>query len=202
MERDDRDENCSSFAGRGAKSGQDRRGNHGSAERRPPRTNGRVGPQVLKPWPVPPLFQRDHSPMHRIGDIVDDRYQLTRPFGVRSGGRDVGRQASNRGAPASRSRSSPVRSGPTQPCAERLVAEARAAAEIAHPSVVEIYDLRVLPNGLSYLVTEPIRGETLADVIGAARGDAARRRVPSDAAGARWAGSGSRSEHRPRRFAR
>ena len=47
----------------------------------------------------------------------------------------------------------------------RLVCEARAAAEIGHASVVEIYDVGVTPEGVAYLVTEPLRGETLADVV-------------------------------------
>jgi len=47
----------------------------------------------------------------------------------------------------------------------RLVCEARAAAEIAHSSVVEIYDVGVTPEGEAYLVSEPLRGETLADIV-------------------------------------
>ena len=48
---------------------------------------------------------------------------------------------------------------------KRLVAEASAAAEVGHPSVLEVYDVGVAADGLPYLVTEPIRGETLADII-------------------------------------
>jgi serine/threonine-protein kinase len=47
----------------------------------------------------------------------------------------------------------------------RLVCEARAAAEIAHTSVVEVYDVGMTPEGVAYLVTEPLRGETLADIV-------------------------------------
>jgi serine/threonine-protein kinase len=47
----------------------------------------------------------------------------------------------------------------------RLVCEARAAAEIAHASVVEIYDVGLTPDGVAYLVSEPLRGETLADIV-------------------------------------
>jgi len=42
-----------------------------------------------------------------------------------------------------------------------LVSEAKAAAEIGHPTVVEVYDVGISDGGLAYLVTEPLRGETL-----------------------------------------
>jgi serine/threonine protein kinase len=47
----------------------------------------------------------------------------------------------------------------------RFVAEARAAARIAHANVVDIHDLGVSKNGVPYIVMELLRGETLEDVI-------------------------------------
>ncbi len=47
----------------------------------------------------------------------------------------------------------------------RFVAEARAAARIAHANVVDIHDLGVTKNGLPYIVMELLRGETLQDLI-------------------------------------
>lgn len=47
----------------------------------------------------------------------------------------------------------------------RFVAEARAAARIAHANVVDIHDLGVSRDGVPYIVMELLRGETLEDVI-------------------------------------
>ena len=49
---------------------------------------------------------------------------------------------------------------------QRLVSEARAAAEIGHATVVKVYDVGVTPEGIAYLVSEPLRGETIADILG------------------------------------
>jgi serine/threonine protein kinase len=50
---------------------------------------------------------------------------------------------------------------------DQFVAEARAAARIAHANVVDIRDLGVTPEGVPYLVMELLRGETLEDIIDA-----------------------------------
>lgn len=50
---------------------------------------------------------------------------------------------------------------------DQFVSEARAAARIAHPNVVDIHDLGVTHDGVPYLVMELLRGETLDDIIGA-----------------------------------
>jgi len=100
--------------------------------------------------------------MHRIGDTIDHRYQLTRPLGVRYGAemweaehRLAGRKVTLKVIP-----------GDADPQArDLLVSEARAASEIGHPSVVEIYDVGVTDEGLAYLVTELLKGETLSDIV-------------------------------------
>jgi len=46
----------------------------------------------------------------------------------------------------------------------RFAAEARMAAEIAHPGIVDVYDVGEA-DGAAYLVLERLRGETLADII-------------------------------------
>jgi serine/threonine protein kinase len=100
--------------------------------------------------------------MLRIGDIIDHRYQLTRPLGVRNGAemweaehRLAGRKVTLKLLP-----------GDTDPLVrDRLVTEARVAAEIGHPCVVEVYDVGIGEGGLAYLVTELLRGETLADIV-------------------------------------
>jgi serine/threonine-protein kinase len=47
----------------------------------------------------------------------------------------------------------------------RVVAEARAAARIAHANVVDIHDLGISAEGVPYLVMELLEGETLAELV-------------------------------------
>jgi serine/threonine protein kinase len=49
--------------------------------------------------------------------------------------------------------------------AERFRREAQAASRIKHPNVVEILDFGATPEGMSFLVMEFMRGETLSDAI-------------------------------------
>jgi len=102
--------------------------------------------------------------MHRIGDTIDERYELIRPLGTRHGAemweaehRVVGRTVTLKILPAE------VAADPV--ARKRLVAEAGIAADVGHPTVVEVYDVGVAGDGVPYLVTEPIRGEILADII-------------------------------------
>src|SRR6266542_1252365 len=102
--------------------------------------------------------------MHRIGDIIDDRYELTRPLGVRQGAemweaehRVAGRKVTLKIVPGE--------SGSDSTGRKRLASEARAAAEIGHPTVVEVYDVGVTHENEAYLVMELLRGETLADIL-------------------------------------
>ena len=46
----------------------------------------------------------------------------------------------------------------------RFAAEARVAAEIAHPGIVDVFDVG-MDHGSAYLVLELLRGETLADIV-------------------------------------
>ena len=103
--------------------------------------------------------------MHRPGDIIDERYQLTRPLGIRAGAEVweaehevVGRKVMLKILPGDL--------GVDPTVQQRLVSEARAAAEIGHATVVEVYDVGVTPEGIAYLVSEPLRGETIADILG------------------------------------
>lgn len=48
---------------------------------------------------------------------------------------------------------------------ERFVGEARAAAQVAHANVVDIYDLGVSDRGVPYLVMELLHGETLEQIL-------------------------------------
>ena len=59
----------------------------------------------------------------------------------------------------------------------RFLAEARAAARIRHPGVVEVLDYGLLHDGRPYLVMERIAGESLEDSTPARRPPRARRRA-------------------------
>src|SRR6185295_17013388 len=48
---------------------------------------------------------------------------------------------------------------------ERFFNEARAAALIHHPSLVDVYDYGVLPTGSAYIVMEYLEGESLAQML-------------------------------------
>jgi serine/threonine protein kinase len=99
--------------------------------------------------------------MHRIGDVIDQRYLLTRPLGVRqeaemweaehriSGRKVTLKVVSGEAAAAARA---------------RFTSEARIAAEIGHPGIVDVFDVGVA-DGSAYLVLELLRGETLADIV-------------------------------------
>jgi eukaryotic-like serine/threonine-protein kinase len=58
--------------------------------------------------------------------------------------------------------------------AERLRLEARAAARLAHPSIVRIYDVAVTEAGEPFLVMELLTGETLASALARGPLDGAR----------------------------
>jgi serine/threonine-protein kinase len=100
--------------------------------------------------------------MHRIGDIIDQRYLLTRPLGVRQeaemweaehkiSGRKVTIKLVSFDAGGSSARA-------------RFASEARMAAEIGHSGIVDVYDVG-MADGTAFLVLERLRGETLADII-------------------------------------
>ncbi|HZL19643.1 MAG TPA: protein kinase [Polyangia bacterium] len=47
----------------------------------------------------------------------------------------------------------------------RLFTEARATSSLRHPSIVEIFDCDVLPDGRAYIVMEYLKGQTLATTL-------------------------------------
>src|SRR5262250_573817 len=58
----------------------------------------------------------------------------------------------------------------------RIFNEARMAALIKHPGLVDIYDFGRLPDGRAYMIMEYLEGETLASLI------ARQRRLPVEVA--------------------
>src|SRR5689334_23720186 len=99
--------------------------------------------------------------MHRIGDIIDQRYLLTRPLGVRQEAEMWEAEHKISG------RKVTIKLGADSPGASargRFASEARIAAEIGHPGIVDVYDVGT-SEGTAFLVLERLRGETLADII-------------------------------------
>jgi eukaryotic-like serine/threonine-protein kinase len=63
-----------------------------------------------------------------------------------------------------------LRSGPQSPrLAERLRREARAAAQLVHPSIVRVFDIGVTDIGDPFIVMELLTGETLAQLLAQGR---------------------------------
>src|SRR5688572_4496636 len=59
----------------------------------------------------------------------------------------------------------------------RMIREARAAATLSHPGIVQIFDVDETPDGGAYLVMELVRGRSLRARLGAGalpRGEAVR----------------------------
>ncbi len=97
------------------------------------------------------------------GDVVASKYRLTALIG--SGGMAEVWEATNIDLDA------PVaikcaRADILDPTArERLLREARTAAQLSHPAVVRVFDSGVASNGSPYVVMERLRGRTLGDVL-------------------------------------
>jgi serine/threonine protein kinase len=115
--------------------------------------------------------------VHRIGDIIDERYQLIRPLGIRQHAewweaehQVVGRRVTLKLLHGDLADDPEVQ--------QRLALESRAASEIRHPTAIEVFDVGVATDGEAFLVTEPLRGEMLSDIIARAGsltpGDACR----------------------------
>jgi serine/threonine protein kinase len=114
----------------------------------------------LKP---PPLPSEPASGSRELGTI-DDKYVLLREIGSGSAGTVyeaehliVGKHVALKMLHTPSSTDEVMR--------ERFVGEARAAAQIGHANVVDIYDLGVSNRGIPYLVMELLQGETLEQIL-------------------------------------
>lgn len=99
-----------------------------------------------------------------IGTIVDHRYEVFSLLG--EGGMGIVYQV--RHTSLGRSRAMKVlrqELARDQVLSARFVQEAKAAAVVCHPSVVEIMDFGVLPTGQAYFVMELLVGRLLSDLI-------------------------------------
>jgi tRNA A-37 threonylcarbamoyl transferase component Bud32 len=113
---------------------------------------------------APPTRQGFIEPMP--GDTID-RYRILQRLGQGGMGTvyRVEHVALGRTYALKALRASMVRNQPG--AAAQFLHEARAAARIRHPSIVDVFDFGELPDGRPYFVMELLSGRSLADVIDA-----------------------------------
>jgi serine/threonine-protein kinase len=94
-----------------------------------------------------------------LGDVVADRYRLERFLG--EGG--MGAVWAARHAVTGKTVALKVLKGGSEEHRRRFVQEARVAAAIRHPNVVDVHDVLALPDGRPMLVMDLLEGEPLSD---------------------------------------
>lgn len=99
-----------------------------------------------------------------IGTTIDDRYEVLGTLGEGGMGtvyhvrhRLLGRQLALKALRADLARDGDL--------GQRFIREARAAASVAHPNVVQITDFGNLPSGQPYFVMELLVGESLSAIL-------------------------------------
>ena len=119
------------------------------------------------PCPVPANFTKRRSVVHRLGQgfVLSSRYRLLEL--VASGG--MGQVWAAMDEVLERKVALKVTHPQEQQqraVAERFRGEAKHAAQLSHPNIVEVFDFGV-DDGLAFLVMEFIEGPTLAEMLGA-----------------------------------
>ncbi len=128
------------------------------------------------PAPRAPSCDRDRSRPRSLapGRLIAGRYRLLGKLGHggmgtvwRAKDETVDREVAVKGAPASRTTFPSVNA----PRFERMRREARAAARLDHPAVVNVHDVAVV-DGQPWIVMELVRGRSLGAALqgGHARG--------------------------------
>jgi serine/threonine protein kinase len=104
------------------------------------------------------------APLEFAPGVVIDRYQIERQLGRGAFGTvyladdlDLGRQV------AIKIPGGPLAATPSQ--IGRLLEEARAAAQLQHPSIVTLYDVQPLPDGRLYAVMKYVSGRSLREQL-------------------------------------
>lgn len=119
------------------------------------------------PFDGEPLEETDGSPPPPdplIGTTIDDRYEVIGTLGEGGMGtvyhvrhRLLGKQLALKALRADLARDGDL--------GQRFIREARAAASVAHPNVVQITDFGNLPSGQPYFVMELLVGESLSTLL-------------------------------------
>ena len=126
---------------------------------RPEPTSAENGAPSAAPEAAELGARRTYAP----GDVLDDRYRLVGPIG--SGGMGSVWRARNLGLDLDVALKL-VRSGCWVPKAsERLLREARAAARVAHPAAVRVFDFGVTSKGDPFFVMELLQGRPLSRAL-------------------------------------
>jgi serine/threonine-protein kinase len=96
-----------------------------------------------------------------LGNVVADRYRLERFLG--EGG--MGAVWAARHVVTGKTVALKVLKGGSEEHRRRFVQEARVAAAIRHPNVVDVHDVLALPDGRPVLVMDLLEGEPLSEAI-------------------------------------
>src|SRR5262245_6205897 len=104
------------------------------------------------------------SEQERIGTRIADKYELNAILG--RGGMAVVYAATHTwtGREVAIKLLNPEYSR-DQVCVSRFLQEARAAAALSHPNVVDVLDMGAEADGTVYLALERLQGESLADLL-------------------------------------
>jgi len=107
---------------------------------------------------------RDHASDPLLGSVIDDRYEIGDVIG--EGGMGVVYSARHR-ALGKRFALKALRKDLARDheIAARFMQEARTAASISHPGLVEITDFGTLPSGQPFFVMELLEGQSLAQLV-------------------------------------
>lgn len=120
-----------------------------------------IAPPVI---PVVASAPRQELQAYEEGAVIADRYDLVRLIG--KGGFGQVWMAKSRALDSMVALKLFVRAGTDiDGGAERLLAEARAAAQLEHPAIVRVFDFGETSRGDPFLVMELLRGESLEDVL-------------------------------------
>ncbi|XXX72744.1 serine/threonine-protein kinase [Sorangium sp. So ce134] len=119
-------------------------------------------------------FEHTLGERFEVGTVVGDKYQLLRKAG--EGAMGSVWVAANTALEANVA-IKVLRPEMRSPAiAERLLREARAAAKLAHPGIVRVFDLGKTAGGTPYIVMELLEGEALRDLL------CREQRLPPEAA--------------------
>jgi serine/threonine protein kinase len=102
--------------------------------------------------------------VHHTGDFIDQRFRLIRPLGTRRGAEwwEAEREVDGRAVSLKLWRGGITGDADAE---QQVVPQSRAAIRIGHRTAIQVLDAGVTPDGEAFLVTEPLRGEMLVDMI-------------------------------------